>query len=423
MQAQEPLDSLSLFLGFQGFVVRSIWVEPAPKSGEPGRRIKVIRVEDTRKRHACPDCGRRRKGLFQEAECVRIRACSIGDFETYIEVRPYRIRCCGGTRVERLPFQAEGHRMTRRFFERVAALARRLTVFAVAEMAKTSWDTVARVDKEATMFALGGPTPSLGKKLRWIGIDEVSRNGGRSYFTIVSNLETGKVVFVGEGKGKEAVAPFLEKLGKKRIRRVRGAVSDLGYQSMIETHFPQATHLLDRFHVVQWMNEALSKLRRRIFGGAPKDTTGKTLKVKKWLLLKAREKLELKHKLELARLLKLNRPLYKAYVLKEQLRQILHHPWKYLKALRRNLRNWCNAMSWSQIDELKAVSKRIRTSMEKIVLRYKHLDIPMGLVEALNGNIAQLRREARGYRDIEHFKLKIYQRCSLENDPWRSIIL
>ena len=74
--------------------------------------------------------------MFEEAEPVRFRDCSIGAFETYLEAEPMRVGCCGGTRVERMPFAMPGFRMSRRLFERVAALCTRLPIAAVAQMAK-----------------------------------------------------------------------------------------------------------------------------------------------------------------------------------------------------------------------------------------------------------------------------------------------
>lgn len=423
MRTQEPPDSLSLYLGYQGFVVHRVRFEDETDRQGCRRRVKVLELRDRRKTHVCPRCGRRRRSSFRDTASVRLRECSIGDFVTYAEIRPCRVRCCGGTPVEALSIRAGTHRMTVRFFERLAALCRRLPVESVAEMAQLSWDTVGRVDKESIELPLGGSAPEIPRRLRAIGIDEVSRTGGRVYFTIVTNLVTGKVLHVGDGKGEPGLRSFIEKLGPKRAKKIRVVVADLGYQRAIREHLPQAVYLLDRFHVVQWVNDALSRLRRRIFGGAPSDTTGQELKVKKWLLLSGRENLEHRHKLRLSRLLAMNRPLYKAYVLKEQLREILAHPWQNLAALRKRLRRWCNLMSWSQVAELKRAGRRIRDSLERIVARYEHLDLPMGLVEATNGIIANLRRQARGYRDVEYFKLKIYQRCSLENDPWAEIIL
>jgi transposase len=313
------------------------------------------------------------------------------------------------------------HRMTRRFFERVAALCTRLPVLEVAKMAKLSWDTVARVDKRAIEMGLGGREPAI-ENLRWVGIDEVSRTGGRVYFTVVTNLETGEVVHIGDGKGKKGLQSFLERLTKRERKRVRITSSDLGYLSLLQKAFAKAAHILDRFHIVKWVNDAIKDLRRELFGAAPRDKSGKELKVNQWLLLSGRERLEHSEKLFLARLMKVNRPLYRAYLMKEELRAILHHPWKYMGALRRNLGRWCTAAMRSRIEPLKQVARRLRPQFEAIVAAYQH-HVKLGVVEEVNGKIVQLRRDAHGYRNVEYFKLKIYQRCSLPSNPWAEIIL
>jgi transposase len=419
---QEEHDDVVLYLGLQGFRVESVTVERAPRPMEPGRRIKLVRVDHAGAWHVCPDCGKRhQRGLFSEYVPVRFRYCSIGDFETYLEIRAMRVACCGGTRVERLPFAMEGFRMTKRFFSRVAALCTRLSIRSVAEMARLSWDTVTRVDKRAIELALQEPEDRL-RGLRWIGIDEVSRTGGHVYFTIVTNLETGKVVWIGDGKGEKGALPFFQALGKKGCRRIRGAVSDLGYQGAVAAHLPKAVHILDRFHIVQWMNEALNQIRRRLFSGAPREELGRTLKVKKWLLLSAREKLRHKDKLLLSRLMDLNAPLYQAYLLKEQLRAVLRYPWRYLGVLRRRLEEWLDAAASTGLREIIAVARRLAPHIDAVVAGHKH-QVKLGLVEAINSKIAALRIQARGYRDPEYFKLKIFQRCGLETNPWASIIL
>ena len=161
--------------------------------------------------HRCPDCGQEHTaGLFEEAEAVRVRDCSIGDFETYLEAERVRVACCGGTRVERLPFVMPGFRMTRRMFERIAALCTRLPIATVAQMVKWSWATVAKVDGRATELGLGDRALDL-QTLRWIGVDEVSWTGGRRYFTIVTDLESGRVVWIGNGKGRRGLLPFLDR--------------------------------------------------------------------------------------------------------------------------------------------------------------------------------------------------------------------
>lgn len=420
MSAREPVDLLAAYLRVQGFRVLTVELRDA-RRGRP-RQVKVLTLEDRRGCHHCGACGQRHaEGAFQETEPVYFRDSSVGDLETYLEVYPWRVACCGGTHRERFPFEMDGHRMTRRFFERLAALTTRLPVDEVAKMAGLSWDTVARVDKRAIELALGGRQPSLAG-LRWVGIDEVSRTGGHDYFTIVTDLMTERVVFIGDGKGEKGLKPFLEALGPRGRRRIRGTTSDLGYLPLLQQAFPKATHLLDRFHIVKWLNEALKELRRRLFGGAPRDATGRTLKVQQWLLLSGKENLEQRHKLLLARLVRLNLPLYRAYLLKEQLRLMLHHPWLYLGALRRNLEAWYQSAVRSRLPEMAKVARRLRPYFDNVIAGFMH-GIKLGLVEAINGKIARLRAAAHGFSDREYFKLKIFQRCSLPHNPWARIVL
>jgi len=415
---QEPGHTVATYLGLQGFDVVAVERIQHPRRGP----VKIVRVRRRDGQHECPDCGRRHaQGEFAEVDPIRLRDCSIGDLETYLEVRPMRLACCGGTRVERLPFAMPNFRMTRRFFERIAALCTRLPVAAVAAMAKLSWATVAKVDGRAIELALGDRTTAL-EDLRWIGVDEVSRTGGRVYFTIVTNLKTGRVVWIGDGKGRRGLLPFLRALGPKRRRRIRGAVSDLGYQPILATRLPRAVHILDRFHIVQWVNEALTHLRRRLFSGAPRDELGRTLKVKQWLLLSARENLAQRDKLLLNELMEQNRPLYQAYLLKEQLRGILRHPWRYLGVLRDRMHEWIVAMLGTGQRELQRVAHRLANHLDAVIAGHEH-DVPLGLAESINSKIGVLRFQARGYRDPEYFKLKIFQRCSLPHNPWARIVL
>lgn len=415
---QNERDDLAIYLGLQDFEVTLMEVEVSRHRG----RIKVLSLARRSGSHRCPQCGcEHAEGLFEEAEATRVRDCSIGDFETYFEVEPVRVACCGGTRTERLPFVMPGFRMTPRLFERVAALCTRLPIAVVAQMARLSWATVAKVDARAIELGLGDRPLDL-QALRWIGVDEVSWTGGRRYFTIVTDLQSGRVVWIGNGKGRKGLLPFLRALGAKGRRKLRGVVSDLGYQSIIAARLRHAVHVLDRFHIVQWVNEALTQLRRRLFSGAPRDELGGTLKAKKWMLLSARENLEHKDKLLLNELMALNEPLYQGYLLKEQLRAILRYPWRYFGLLRQRLHDWIMSVLGSSLPEFKKVAHRIAKHIDAVIAGSQH-DVPLGLVEAINGKIAALRRQARGYRDPEYFKLKIFQRCSLPDNPWARIVL
>ena len=419
--SQEPSDNRALLWGLQGVAVESVeTLSEAPDSAAPP--IKVVHLINRTDRHVCPDCGKSfTEGLFEEFNRTRFRDCSLGDRVTHVEIRAMRIACCGGTRVEQFPFAMPGFRMTRRFFERVAALCTRIPIRTVAELVDLSWDTVARVDKKAIELGLGERILDL-NSLRWIGVDEVSRTGGHVYFTIVTDLVKGQVIWIGDGKGERGFKPFLDLLGKKRRRRIRGVVSDLGYQAAIANGLPEAIHVLDRFHIVLWANEAISQLRRRIFSASPPDELGRELKGKKWVLLSAREALDKKGRQLLEELAGANEELYHAYLLKERLRGILRHPWKHAAVLRARVKEWIEMAREAGIREFCRVASRLEPHVEAVVAGHQ-FNLKMGLVEAINGKIAMLRRQARGYRDPEYFKLKILQRCGMPDNPWARITL
>ena len=415
---QERGDLVATYLGLQGFEVVAVVHARHPRRG----RVKVVRVERRAGHHECSDCGRRHEqALFTEPMPIWLRDCSVGDVETYLEVQPVRVACCGGTRVERLPFAMPGFRMTRRFFERLAALCTRLPVSTVAKMAGLAWETVARVDMRAITLGLGDRRAAL-EGLRWIAVDEVSRTGGRQYFTIVTDLETGRVVWIGDGKGRRGLLPFLRALGARGRRKLRGVVSDLGYLAIIASRLAHAVHILDRFHIVQWVNRALDEVRRRLFSAAPRDQLGRTLKIKKWLLLSAYENLARRDQRLLRELMERNQPLYCAHLLKEQLRGILSHPWKYFGVLRDRLHEWILAVLEAELPEFRTVAHRLATHIDAVIAGHQH-DVPLGLAESRNSQIAALRFQARGYRDPEYFKLKILQRCGMPHNPWARIVL
>src|SRR2546427_12071951 len=112
---QNGRDDLAIYLGLQDFEVALVEREVSRRRG----RIKVLYVGRRSGTHRCPECGREHAvGLFEEAEAIRFRDSSIGDFETYLEVEPMRVACCGGSRRERLPVGVAGFRVTRRVFYR-----------------------------------------------------------------------------------------------------------------------------------------------------------------------------------------------------------------------------------------------------------------------------------------------------------------
>jgi transposase len=279
-----------------------------------------------------------------------------------------------------------------------------MTIADVAAHLGVSWGMIKEIHKGHLWRRYR--RPSL-KGLTYIAIDEICVGHGRRFLTIVLNIQTGAVIFVGQGKGKEALDPFWKRLGWRK-KSIKAVAIDMGhaYLGAVWEHLPKAAVVFDRFHVVKLYNEKLTQLRRQVQNGA--EALGKkALKGTRWLLLKNPGNLDAS-KNEHARLeeaLRLNAPLATAYYLKEDLRQFWEQPNK--PAARRFLRDWLARAEASKITVLKRFARIIRLREFGLLAWYDH-PISSGPLEGTNNKIKTAQRQAYGYRDMEYFTLKIY---------------
>src|SRR5262249_43305271 len=169
------------------------------------------------------------------------------------------------------------------------------------------------------------------KHLRYLAIDEIAVAKGHRYLTVVMDLESGAVVFVGDGKGAGALKPFWKRL-RPSGAKIEAVAMDMsgGYQAAVRQHLTKAGIVFDHFHVVKLFNDKPSELRRALYRQATDVQHKEVLKGTRWLLLKNAENLdpEKDEKSRLKEALKLNEPLATAYYLKEDLRRLWEQPGK-----------------------------------------------------------------------------------------------
>lgn len=184
-----------------------------------------------------------------------------------------------------------------------------------------------------------------------------------------------------------------------------------GYMASVLKHLPNADLVLDHFHLVKWFNEKLTTLRRQLYHQAL-QTEKAVLKGSRWLLLKAPENLKAHtdpkkdERLRLQAALEINQPLATAYYMKERLRLLFQCLDR--DAAERELTAWIEQAHTSGIKILKDAAKKLLQWKPFILNRYNHR-ISTGKLEATNGKIGTLQRNARGYRDEEYLKLKNLQ--------------
>jgi transposase len=361
-------------------------------------------IRQPRKTLRCPACGSREVSPHGSVQ-RRFRTVPIGPRPVFIIFPIPRVCCrrCGVTRQVAVDF-ADPRRSYTKAFERYALeLSRHMTILDVARHLGVSWDVIKDIQKRdlGRRFA----RPGLGG-LRQIAIDEIAAGKGRRYLTVVLDLQTGAVVFVGDGRGGDALNPFWKRL-RRAGARVEAVAMDMSpaYRQAVSTHLRRAVIVFDHFHVVKLFNDKLSDLRRSLYHQA-EDAQKKVLKGSRWLLLKAPENLDADRN-EAARLeeaLRLNKPLAVAYYLKEDLRQFWDQPDK--SGADAFLRDWVRRAESSGVRMLEQMARTLTAHMPGLLAYYDY-PISTGPLEGTNNKIKTMSRQAYGFRDKEFYKLKI----------------
>ena len=365
----------------------------------------IFRIEQPRQHLRCPQC--HSDNVWAQGGVERtFHLVPIGSKPTVLEFKVPRVHCfnCGQVRQVKIPFADPKKHYTRAFERYVLDLSRHMTIQDVAEHLNVSWDTVKAIQAQSLQRRFGKPKLH---KLKQIAIDEIAIGKGHHYLTVVLNLVSGAVVFVGDGKGAEALKPFWRRLRRARAKVVAVATDmSAAYTQAVREHLPNAVHVFDHFHVIKLFNDKLSAFRRQLYHELATDHERRILKGTRWLLLKNPENLDPERN-ESARLedaLRLNAPLATAYYLKEDLRQIWQQPDK--RTARRVLRDWLARARASGIRMLEQFADTLEAHQEG-VLNYYTYRISTGPLEGTNTKIQAMKRQAYGFRDRAFFKLKI----------------
>tara|TARA_B100001971_G_C18178680_1_gene531420 strand:- start:38 stop:1093 length:1056 start_codon:yes stop_codon:yes gene_type:complete len=334
------------------------------------------------------------------------RSVPIGSKAVWIVLNIARLYClaCKLTRQVKIKFATPRLSYTKAFEHYALELLRHMTIQDVAHHLNISWDVIKGIQKKRLRRRFARPKLS---KLRQIAIDEICIGKGHKYLTIVLDLKTGAVVFVGNGKGSDALLPFWKrlKLYKSKIQAVAIDMSP-AYISAVLGNLPQAAIVFDHFHVIKLFNEKLSDLRRKLYNQMTESSDQKVLKGTRWLLLKNPENLNdsRNERQRLLKALQLNQPLATAYYLKEDLRQLWTQHNKLAAEL--FLIDWTERARASGVRILIKFAQTLCAHRTGILAYYDY-PISTGPLEGTNNKIKTMKRQAYGFRDIEFFKLKI----------------
>jgi transposase len=403
-------------LGLEGQVITDVVFN------EGSGRVRVICDRDRRRRPVDHRTGRR--GSVNRLLRRTVQDVPLGGHCCEIEIEyAETFLSPGHVRVEALSFVAPKARVTKRYARLIAGMARHMPISTVARHTGLSWDSVKAIECAHLAETIPIPRPQTLTGIRYLGVDEVARAKGQSYFTLVYDLSPGtsygRILWVKEGRESAVLLEFLDALSQECADGIEAVALDMGpaYIAAVKDSLPNAAIVFDRFHVMQMFSKVIRDCRRAEFKAAKTlgDLTGQqTIKGSLWLLLSNRSTLKETDQGRLDQLLAQNQPLATLYALKEQL-QRLWQPHSTVAEMTQRLEDWCGMAKAAKITGLAAFVKTLQSHRTGICAYANH-PITTSRLEAGNVSIALLRRRARGLRDMEYFKLKIFQ-LNTEDTP------
>jgi transposase len=350
-------------------------------------------------------CGmcQRRSGRYDHGEGRRRwRALDAGTTRVFIEADAPRVRCRDhGVTVAWVPWarHAAGH--TRDFDDQVAWLVTHTSKTAVVELMRIAWRTVGAIAARVVTEAREIRDPFDG--LERIGIDEISYRRGHKYLMVVVDHDTGRLVWAKAGHDRATLQCFFDLLGPERAAKIRLVSADAAewIGEVATTNCINATLCLDPFHIVRWATQALDVVRRWVWNTLRRMGLGdraKQLKNCRYALWKNPEDLTDRQAAKLAWIAKHNQRLYRAYLLKEQLRLVFQHRGGEAIAM---LDAWLGWARRCQIPAFVELYHRIKRHRAGIVASVTH-GLSNGLTESVNTKLRLLTRMAYGFRSTDN---------------------
>jgi len=348
-------------------------------------------------RNRCPHC-RRRCGGYDAGDGRRQwRVLDLGVTRAYLEADAPRVWCPEhGVVVAMVPWARHDSGFTRDFEDEIAWLATHTDKTSVSGLMRIAWRTVGRI-----LERVGDEVAARVDRyanLRRIGIDEVSYRKGHRYITVVVDHDSGRLVWAYPGKDDAALEAFFDALGPERAHRIELVSCDAaaGYQAVVRRRCPQASVCIDPFHVVSWVTDALDGVRRQVWNELRKGghaALARTLKRARFALWKNPEDLTEGQARKVSFIARANRPLYRAYLLKEQLREVFK-----LRGDRgvELLDAWLAWACRSRLPSMVEAGRKIRRHRDGIVAALRH-GLTNARVEALNTRLRLLTRLAFGF--------------------------
>ena len=398
---------------FKSFVYgKARWVEDA------GRSAIEVEVEARKNGRAiCSGCGRAGPG-YDRLSKRRFEFVPLWGMPVYFVYAMRRVDCpdCGVT-VERVPWADGKSPLTTSYRWFLARWAKRLAWDEVASIFRTTWRNVFESVKHAVYW--GVAHQDLGS-IEAIGVDEIQWQRGHRYLTLVYQIQEGmkRLLWVAQERTEDSLRPFFMTLSEEARLSIRFVCSDMcqSYLNVIAEQLKHAVHVLDRFHIMKKMNEALDEVRRSEARRLAADGYEPVLKHSRWCLLKRPENRTDKETVKLSELLQYNLQSVRSHLSREDFQRF----WEYTSPgwAGKFLDQWCTRTMRTKIEPMKKIAISLREHRDLILNWFRAKGtISAGSVEGLNNKAKLTIRKAYGFRTYEAIEIALYHTLGKLPEP------
>jgi transposase len=397
---------------FPGFVYQDARFSPDKKIIEVAVRPRAGSAA------VCSHCHQTAPGYDQLPE-RRFEFIPFWGFLVFFLYCMRRVNCrrCEAVVVEEVPWGNGKHQLTRAYMLFLARWARKLSWKETAESFRTSWDQVC----DAVEYVVGwGLEHRTLAPIQAIGVDEIQYAKGHKYLTLVYQIDHGltRLLWVGKERTIESFQGFFLLIGEELAAKIEFVCSDMWqpYLKVICEKCSQALHILDRFHIVAKMNDALDDVRAEEARRIRQDGYEPVLKKSRWLLLKRKRNLTGKQRFRLRDILRYNLKTVRAYLLKEDFQQL----WDYDSPTwaGKFLDHWCRQTMRSRIEPMKKIARSLRQHRELILNYFRaQKQFSSGVVEGLNNKAKVTMRKSYGFRTFHVLELALYHSLAKLPEP------
>jgi transposase len=396
---------------FPGFVYQHVRLSPDRRSLEVRIRPRVGSTA------ICSGCHRPASG-YDHLSDRQFEFIPVWGYLVFLLYSMRRVDCktCGVI-VEEVPWADGKHQLTKAYMLFLARWARKLSWKETAQSFRTSWDQVCHAVEYVVEWGLHHRTLA---PISAIGVDEIQYAKGHKYLTLVYQIDAGatRLLWVGKERTVETFQGFFTLLGEELTSKIRFVCSDMWkpYLQVVSRNCSQALHILDRFHLVAKMNEALDDVRAAEARKMKEDGHEPLLHKSRWCILKRKANLTSQQKFRLRDLLRYNLQTVRAYLLKEDFQRF----WSYNSPAWAGLYLdfWCREVMRSRIEPMKKFALTLKAHRE-LILNYfiAKKQFSSGVVEGLNNKAKVTMRKSYGFRTFRITELALYHALGKLPEP------